>query len=291
MLARSAALAALALASFAGAAHAHSPYLRPSNFAPSRDWVTVSGGMHEETALVADFALRPGEMWETQPDGSMVKLGDVVQLKGLTVLDAPLPRPGTYRISTGLRPGREMTWAQVDGQWRALRPPRPPGGEGRPPQGARAEGPARRGGDEGPPMLEVAPEGARTIKSVGYLRADTYVTRGAPSDGAWKPTGDGLEFAPAANPNDIYLDKPFGVRLLLDGKPVGGAPVLVRRGDDGYAERKVEITVTTDKDGRALVRFPTAGAYVLEAKSPPQPAGAAPAARTYAVSLTVEANP
>lgn len=294
------ALAPLALAAtlaLGDPAAAHTPFLAPASFAPQRDWVTVTGGMHEETALVADFALRPGDLFETAPDGRTQKLDGVVQLKGLTAADAPLPTPGTYRLSTGLRLAREMTFAQVDGAWRPVRGPRPAGagpggpggGEGR---GRRpAGGPERREAGEGPPPLDAAPAGAPTVKSGAWLRADTYVTRGAPSDGALKPTGEGLEFAPAANPNAIFLDHAFAVRLLLDGQPVAGAPVLVRRADEAYADRKTEFTAVTDARGVASVRFPLSGAYVLEAKTPAAAPGARPPEKSYLVSLTVEATP
>lgn len=289
MSVRPAALAGAALLAAAWSAAAHSPYLRPANFAPSRDYVTVTGGLHEETALLADIPLRPGDFYETRPDGTTVKLDGAVQLKGLSAIDVPLPAPGTYRISTGLRAGRDMTWAQVDGRWRPVRPQRPPG-EG----GARLGGGegARRGGEggDGPPPLDAVPAGAPVIKSVGYLRADTYVTRGAPSEGGWKPTGEGLEFAPVANPTDVYLDKGFAVRVLLDGAPVPGAAILVRRGDESYADKKTEMSAVTDAQGRAVLRFPMPGAYVLETHGAPDAPGAAPKAKTYAVSLTVEAN-
>ena len=276
----------LALAT-AAPALAHSPFLAPLNFAPQRDWVTVIGGMHEETPLVADFALRPGDLFETRPDGTTVKLDGVVQLKGLTSADAPLPTPGTYRLSTGLRTAREMTWAQVDGTWRPVRPPRlaGAGGEVSKPSGGRREA------GEGPALLAAIPEGAPTVKTTGYLRADTYVTRGAPSDGGLKPTGEGLEIAPTANPDAVFLDKPLVVRLLLDGRPLAGAPILARRATEAYADHKTELTATTGADGRAELRLPSAGAYVLEAKTAPSASGAKPPEKSYVATLTIEATP
>ena len=284
------AAAGLAAVAGAGAAAAHSPFLAPSTFAPGRDWVTVTGGMHEETPLVADFALRNAEVFETAPDGATARLNGLVELKGLTAVDAPLPTPGTYRLSTGARPGRETTWAQVGGAWRPVRPPRPPGAGA---DGPRGEGgrPERREAGEGPQPLAAVPAGAPVVKSTGYLRADTYVTRGAPSDGALKPTGQGLEFAPVANPDAIFLDKPFAVRVLLDGAPVANAPILVRRANEAYADHRTEFTVTTGAAGLAQVKFPLAGAYVLETRSPAPAAGARPAERTYLSTLTVEATP
>ena len=149
LLAVSALLAASVLAAPAGA---HSPFLRPLNFSPSRDTVTVLGGMHEETVFVSDFALRPGDFWVIGPDGSRTKLEGQAALKGVSAVDAPLPAPGTYRITTGDRIGRETTLAKVDGVWRSER-----AGAG----GGGHDGGHREAG-EGPPPIDPAavPAGA-----------------------------------------------------------------------------------------------------------------------------------
>ena len=266
-----------AAAACAPAAQAHSPFLRPLNFSPSRDYVTVVGGMHEETVFVSDFALRPGDLWVVAPDGVRSKLEGQATLKGLSAVDVPLPSPGTYRITTGDRIGREATMAQVDGRWRPVRPT----------AGAR-------GGGDGPPPVDPAalPPGAPTVKTVSVLKAETYVSRGAPSAGALKPTGQGFELAPVTNPDAVFLDGGFTFRLLSDGAPAAGVPVHVRRGDEQYADAKTDMTVVTDAQGRATARFPRQGAYILEARYPAEPApGAAPAPRTTALSLSLEVTP
>lgn len=282
-------VAAAALLALAGPAAAHTPYLAPLNFAPARDTVTVLGGMFEETPLVSDFALRGSGFFETGPDGRTAEVAAPVALKGVSAFDATLAGPGTYRLSTGEREGRETLFARVDGAWRPVRPP-PPAGAGGSPSGAAR--PARREGGEGPPPLDAAPVGAPTVKSVSVLRAETYVTRGAPSSAALKPTGRGLEFAPETNPNAVFLDTPFAFRLLVDGRPAAGVTVLARRADEAYADRKTELTVTTGADGRGVLKAPLAGVYVLAAKYPAAPEPAArPAERTYVSTVTVEVTP
>ena len=52
-----------------------------------------------------------------------------------------------------------------------------------------------------------------------------FVTRGAPTDGASKPTGKGFEFAPVTHPNSIFVGDPFKFGFVLDGKPVAAAAV------------------------------------------------------------------
>lgn len=78
-----AALFAVALIG-AGPAAAHTPYLAPLNFAPSREVVTVLGGMFEETPLVSDFALRGSGYLETGPDGRTAPVAASVELKGVS---------------------------------------------------------------------------------------------------------------------------------------------------------------------------------------------------------------
>lgn len=278
-------LACALVTAVASPAAAHTPYLAPLNFAPSRDYVTVTGGMFEETALVSDFALRGSGFFETGPDGRTAEAPAPAGPKGMNVFDAPLPAPGTYRISTGDRAGREASFAEVGGVWRPIRGAPPPAGAGAP-------RPARREGGEGPEPLDAAPPGAPVVHSASFLRAETYVTRGAPSDAALKPAGAGLEFAPVTHPNGVYLDKPFGFRLLLDGRPVPAAAVLVRRADEAYADRKTELHARTDAAGRAEVKFPLAGVYVLEARFPAASApGARPPEKSYVSTLTLEATP
>ena len=52
------------------------------------------------------------------------------------------------------------------------------------------------------------------------------------------------------------------------------------------------MTITTDAQGRATARFPRQGVYILEARYPGDAApGAAPAARTTSLSLSLEVTP
>ena len=289
---RPSALMALTVLAGASPAAAHAPFVAPESFVVSRDWVTVTAGMHEETPLVPDFAIRaPGDLLATGPDGRAVKVEGVVQLKGLTAADVPLPAPGLYRVSTGSRVAREMTWAQVDGTWRPIRPARPGGGmAGGPPRDGHLAAPGRREG-EGPPPLEAAPSGAPTVHTTAYLRADTYVVRGGAPKATTKPDGAGLELAPTADPTAIYLDTALPLSVLLDGRPAPGMQLLVRRADGPYAERKTTFTAVSDAAGRASVKFPLPGAYVIEAQTAPAAPGARPPERTYLSTLTVEVTP
>lgn len=267
------------------AAAAHTPYIVPTTFAPERETVAITAGMSEENAFIPDFAIRGEGDWTiTGPDGVSAKVKPV-NLKAINVLDAPVPTPGTYRISTGERPGRAGKAAKVDGVWRTVRPAPPPGTPPAPPRAMEGEG--ARG--SGPVNAADVPAGAETMDTQGYLIAETYVTKGAPSPAATKATGKGFELEPITHPNEIFVDDGFSFRLLIDGKPVSGAHIAVIRGGELYDSSHTMIEATTGVDGKATIKFAKPGAYMLETRYPGQPAaGAAPAARSWVYSLSFE---
>lgn len=284
-----AALLTAAAVGFAAApARAHTPYVVPVTFAPERDWVGVQGGMSEEAAFVPDFAIRGAGDWVvTGPDGVQTKAAPTT-LKSANMLDAALPSEGTYRISTGERPGRAGKAARIDGVWRAVRPAP---AAGAPAAAARPmEGEAE--GGAGPINAADLPAGAEIIDTQGYLIAETYVSRGAPTPGALKASGKGLELEPVTHPNEIYLDDGFSFRMLVDGKPAAGLRFTVYRGGESYEGERTAIEGATDADGKATVSFRKPGVYMLETRYPGSPAaGGAPAARTWLYTLSFEVTP
>ncbi len=286
------AIAALLTAAAAGFAAppalAHTPYIVPVTFAPERDWVGVHGGMSEEAAFVPDFAIRGAGDWVvTGPDG--VQTGATpTTLKSANLLDAALPTAGTYRLSTGERQGRAGKAVKVGGVWRAVRPAPADGAPAGSPRPMEAEAV----GGAGPINAADVPAGAEIIDIQGYLIAETYVSRGAPTPGALKALGKGLELEPATHPNEIYLDDGFSFRMLIDGKPASGLRFTVYRGGESYEGERTAIEGRTDVDGRATVSFTKPGVYMLEARYPGPPApDAMPAARTWIYTLSFEVTP
>lgn len=265
-------------------AAAHAPYLVPTTFAPERETVAITGGMSEENAFIPDFAIRGEGDWTiTGPDGAQTKVKPV-NLKAINVLDAPIPAAGTYRISTGERPGRAGKAAKIDGVWRTVRPAPPPGTPAAPPRAMEGEG---RG--PGPVNAADVPAGAETMDTQGFLIAETYVTKGAPNATAIKASGKGFELEPITHPNEIFLDEGFSFRLLVDGKPLAGAHVVVYRGGELYDGSHTMLEATTAADGKATVKFAKPGAYSLEVRYPgPAAGGAAPAARSWTYTLSFE---
>jgi hypothetical protein len=260
----------------AQAAAAHTPYLRPLNFAPDRPLVTIEAGV-AETFFVPDFPIRgAGDYWVTGPDGATDKAQAVTPLKQITAVEVALPGEGTYRISTGERLARTTRWARIDGAWKMVRP----AGAARGGEGGRAS----RFVEE-----SAVPAGAETMTSQSFSRVETYVTRGAPTREALKPTGKGLELEPVTHPNEAFAGEPFRFRLLLDGAPLPKAGFRVVRGGDAYADSRFSADGETDAAGAGAVTLAQPGVYVLEADYPPRPEGAAtPLARSEQYVLTFE---
>lgn len=255
----------------AQAAAAHTPYLRPTTFAPERPYVTVEAALGE-IFFVADFPIRTaGDYFVIGPDGAAAKVDSVTTLKAFAAFDADLPAEGTYRITTGERLGRTSKWVKIDGAWKLVRP-------------------ANVGGGASRFVAESAiPPGAETMTGQSFQRVETYVTRGAPTKAALKPTGQGFELEPVTHPNEAFAGEPFKFRLLMDGKPVPGATFNVQRGGDAYVESRFSFSGATDAAGAGMLTLAQPGVYVLEADYPARAEGAAsPVAKSFQYVLTFE---
>jgi uncharacterized GH25 family protein len=124
------------------------------------------------------------------------------------------------------------------------------------------------------------------------MRVETYVTKGAPSDGALRASGKGLELEPVTHPNEIYVDQGFSFVLLVDGKPVGDVGVTVFRGGNAYEDRKIFAEARTGKEGRIDLSFDKPGVYLLKASYPPRRAPSErPPAQAFSYTLTFEVHP
>src|SRR5690242_3331446 len=83
----------------AQAAAAHTPYLRPTTFAPDRPFVTIEAAL-AEVFFVPDFPIRSaGDYLVIGPDGAAAKVDSIMTLKAFAAFDAALPAEGTYRIT------------------------------------------------------------------------------------------------------------------------------------------------------------------------------------------------
>lgn len=253
--------AALLLASglIAGAANADTSYLRPNFFTTANaDIVTVQSSFTEDFAN-PNVAVQSDQWQVLRPDGKKDAFDRVETFKQVTILEADLAEPGTYRLSTGERLGRVGQQVLVDGVWTPWAPGRD------------------------------IPAGSKTRTSQTATIADVYITRGAPTMTAVEARVGRVELKPVTHPNDVYLDTAFKFRVLLDGKPVPNQDVVIWRDGGAYDEPAFSKTVKSGADGGVDLKFDRPGAYLIWTRlSADAPPGAQTAIRSYTASLTLE---
>ncbi len=245
----------------AGAAQAHSPYLRPNLFdAGRRDHVTVEASFTEDV-FNAEVVMRSDSFHVVGPNGD-TPISAVTYLRDLAVFEAPTPVDGLYRLSSGPRAGRASKMYNTPSGWK------------------------RVGEDDGPP-----PPGAELVDVQSITVAEVYVVRGAPDEAALKPTGQGLELQPLIQPNEIVAGEDATFRLLFDGQPLANTPVTVFREAGLYDGKKIETETATDASGVLTLRVSAPGAYMTQVRHrTAAPAGAPTPYRSYTHTLTFIAD-
>ena len=264
---------ALLIASAAGAASAHRPWILPtSTIVENKDaWVTVDGAISEGLFDIDHMPLRMDGLSVTGPDGSTSVAPAAVMGKMRSSVDLPLAKEGTYRIA--------LVSNGVMGSYKA-------GGEVKRFRGSEAD------------FAKQVPNGAEEVrKTITQQRIETFVTAHKISDGALKPTNAGLEMVPLTHPNDLRANETMRVRFLLDGKPLPNLPFSLVPGGVRYRGVAGEIRLTTDAKGEASFKLPAANMYWMNAAYPPNP-GKGPGpdngpaeSRRYAYTATLEALP
>ena len=254
-------IAAVAALTAATAAHAHMPYVLPTLFdLGGGDHVTVQSSFAED-AFVPEVAMRDAPFHLVGPNGEALRIGTIAYLRDLTVFEADIPADGTYRVSTGQRAGRKGKMFRVGDKWEVR-------GEG-------AE----------------APPGAGLVDVQSMTLAEAFVTRGKPTRGALKPTGQALEIEPITHPNGITVGTAADFRLLFDGRPLADADVTLFRAAGYYDGRKIAARAKSGEDGRFSLTPADAGAYlILVRHRGAAPAGAETPYRSYTYTLAFDAS-
>ncbi|MET0533389.1 MAG: DUF4198 domain-containing protein [Steroidobacter sp.] len=259
MSARSAVLCSATLFIFIGSAQAHSPFLLPNVFdLDKRDHVTVLGSFTEEF-FAPDVVMKSDDYHVVEPDGARRPLTPVYT-RDVAIIEPETKEQGTYRISTGRRTGRTAKAAWVQGDWKFLAP------------------------------SEVAPAGSRVYDVTSITVAETYVTRGKPSQTALAPRNSGLEFRAITHPNAVFASSPATFQLLFDGKPVASQVVSVYAGDARYSDQKAPIEVKTDATGQFAIKLDRNGVFVAMTRYRPEPAVDGKDGVSYTYSLVFEAT-
>ena len=264
---------ALVLASAAGAASAHRPWMLPTAtiIEHQEAWVTIDGAVSEGLFDFDHMPLRMDGLNVTGPDGVVSAAPAPVMAKRRASVDLQLPKEGTYRIA--------LVSNNVMGSYKV-------GNEVKRFRGSEAD------------FAKQVPAGAQDVrKTITHQRIETFVTAHKTSEGALKPTGAGLEMVPLTHPNDLRANETVRVRFLLDGKPLAKLPFSLVPGGVRYRGVANEIRLTTDAKGEASFKLPGANMYWMNAAYPPNP-GKGPApddgpaeVRRYAYTATLEALP
>ncbi|HEY8617280.1 DUF4198 domain-containing protein [Phenylobacterium sp.] len=260
-------LAGLALAVAPAAAHAHRMWMTPSSTVLSGQdaWVTVDAAVSNTLFFPDHVPLRLNGVQVTGPDGAPAQLENAATGKFRSTFDVHLTKPGTYKIAT-VNDGVMASWKE--------------GAETKRWRGSAAD------------FATAVPKGASELKvTANQRRLETFVTLGAPSNGALKTTGKGLELEPVSHPNDLVAGEAAKFRLVLDGKPAAGVEVEVVPGAARYRKAPGEIKVKTGADGVFQVTWPEAGMYWLEAEARGGPGEIPGSERNAAYVATFEVLP
>jgi uncharacterized GH25 family protein len=290
MRTRHALLAAAALAlGFSSLAMAHRQWLLPSTttLAGTSEYVTVDAAVSNDLFYPDHFPIDPAQIKVWAPDGSEGKIENPSTGRYRSTFDVKIDKPGTWVIGTE-RSGVMGTFKVGDETWRVGGRGRPGGGgqagaggpgagapggmmSPRPADGPQGEGPGGMGAPGRVPMKSVAtvaeiPANATDLKlTETFSRNVVYITADAPTAGAFKPTGKGLEFQPITQPGALASDEEGQFRFLVDGKPAANLAVTVVPGGKKFREAEDAQELKTGADGVLHVKWPLPGMYWLNA--------------------------
>ncbi len=284
-------LLALALtAALPFSAHAHKAWLLPSDTVLSGEapWITVDAAVSNDLFYFNHVPLRTDSLIVTAPDGSALTPQNVATGKYRSVFDLQLTQPGTYRIAV-VNSGLSARWDTAESLAAAKKAQK----AGAPMQGPGGPMPAgflRNATAED--LKTKVPKDAKNLQVIqGTGRIETFVTSGAPSSDALKPTGKGLELVPVTHPNDLFAGDTANFKLLIDGEPASNVKIEIVAGGTRYRNAMNEISATTDKDGAFSVTWPAAGMYWLETSVQDNKAAAPATSRRASYVATLEVLP
>ena len=256
-------VAALLSGSFAApfAVQAHVPYLQPASFEPIRGgWISLDAAFAERF-FIPEVAFDNSQFSVLTPAGAAVKPALVQYSHTRTTAEHQLTDDGTYRFSTGLRYGAVFHTYEQDGERKNSR-------------------------DENFKL----PAGAKSIAHFqAVTRAETYVSKGAPSHNALKSGGEALELEFLSHPNDLYTDSTLRARVLFNGKPLAQQAVSAYFVEAGANDEKVTQQLTTDAAGIISFKPEKAGTYLLLSRyRADAPASAKVPQYSYSYSVVLE---
>ena len=246
-------------------AAAHKQWIIPSQAVVNGGdvWVTFDGAVSNQLFFPDHVPMRLDNVTATAPDGSTIALQNASTGKYRSTFDLRLEQAGTYRIAN-TSAGLSVRWdtpASLAAKARAQ-------AQGQPVSGPGAAPDTRGGFLRNASVEDLAtkvPADARNLQVTQTVgRVETFVTNGAPDEGALAPTGMGIELAPVTHPNDLFAGEEATFRVLVDGQPAAGLDFEIVRGGTRYRNAQEDIAATTDSDGLLRVTWPEPGMYWLE---------------------------
>jgi uncharacterized GH25 family protein len=225
-------------------AHAHKAWLLPSSTVLSGSGelaVTIDAAASNDLFYFDHRPLQLESLVVTGPDGATVSPEKANTGKFRSTFDVPLKTPGTYRVA--------LVMDNLAARY-------------------KENGTEKRWRGKAENLAKEIPAGATDlVVTQNMRRIETFVTAGAPDEGALKLVGKGLEMQPITHPNDLVEGSEAEFKLLLDGKPAAGLKVEIVRGGIRYRNQLGETTVTTDENGVFKYTWPEAGMYWFEAST------------------------
>lgn len=236
--------AGLLFSSLSATVQAHPLWILPGEFTVSGDeseWVTFDVSA-SHTVFGYDKGVGLDTVRVFSPDGDHNHLGSYFKGHRRSVFDLLLDQDGTYKVFAQ-RPMFHFTSYKA----------------------GKRDTPKRMMADKIEAQQKL-PENARDVKTMLIdMSSVAYVTRNAPTDTVYKPTGNGLELNPITHPNDIVQGEEMVLEILLDGQPAAGVNVEITAGGTRYRNERNSIKITTDNTGRVVFTPEQAGPWLLSA--------------------------
>jgi len=242
----------------ASPSQAHTPYLAPTSFEPVMGNMVSFDASFAEAFFVPEAAFNNSVFKLTSPDGTTSEPDQVVAMKTRVVIEHKLEQEGTYRLSTGARMGAVFVIYELDGKEKRAMDP-----------------------------TEALPKGAKIKHHFQSItRADTYISRKNPSDGALKVEAQGYQILPISNPNELFADEQFQLKILLDGKAMAAQEIKAYAANG--SSKPQSLTFSSDANGLVTLKL-GAGKYLLRARyRGPAPKGAKAPTYSHTTTLSLQ---
>ncbi|PKF63316.1 DUF4198 domain-containing protein [Psychromonas sp. psych-6C06] len=225
-------------------ANAHPRWVLPSHFTISKeggDWLTF-----DVTASHGTFVFDKPAGSETaniiMPDGRNEWPDFVLRGKRRSVFDFFFAEQGTHKVEINNRVGYYTSY-----------------------KAGRRDTPKRMRVNKVERAVAL-PEGSRDIiTTMGYTRAETYITVGKPSEKAFELEGKYLELVPITHPADIVATEPVRLQFYFNGEAQAGVTAEITREGTLYRNHQEQIEVVSDAQGFVTFTPTIAGRYLLKA--------------------------